>query len=774
MMNRKNGRFNLLVVVWLLSLVAGIAGAADNRAAFDQYNAAYQAYHNAVARNLPKAELQTFVDAYQKAKTAYESTLNQPTGTDGDILLTNVSESAMAGEAGAGASLLEPQASTAAAGSPIASYKAVESAELEAVRKDSTIPAELKTILEDVWGVRSRRSPDSAIQRLEKYVANNPGSPSVHRAKYELAKAYEWLKKDNAKAEATLKQLAGDPKAGTMRQMATDRLKYLASVKQHGQWKTALQSKSDVKDAAYKSYRDTSFFAIPVKIFRYGSYFTKLLSFQSTQADYKKFQLWFEETGSPFVPPVDIIFDQFATAGGNGDPESSVRLIYTNSESWYTRWKLLNEAKRSIDVQYFIVDDDIFGMSLAGLFLKKAKEGVKIRFMMDARGTKGFTRKLQGQDFMQELAQYPNVEIKVFNPVHQNFLTLFMDLRKVMSSNHDKIVVIDEEYAIVGGRNVSKDYFVDPEDHPTAYRDCDVLIHSTEVARALDAAFTEEFTGLKQLEIVKDLWGNVDIMSKEMEAARLAMETWIQTGRLYNPGTPDKRTVKALKKFNEELAQYKHLVGYSSFDFQKGAHDAPVKIVDKHSLAGPRNDITDELVRYIDGARTEIVIQNPYVVLTERAEAALKRAARRRIPIIFHTNSPISTDSLATQAMFYRDWKSILKDIPSARIFTFYQKRKLHAKNFVFDGLIGVVGTYNMDYLSEEVNSEVVATIKSLDFAQELRGGIMSDVANSKEYRIKVLPNGKVEVIFGPDDLASDKSWLIRTLSKLGWIRPLI
>ncbi len=93
------------------------------------------------------------------------------------------------------------------------------------------------------------------------------------------------------------------------------------------------------------------------------------------------------------------------------------------------------------------------------------------------------------QDILQEMGQYKNAEIKVFSPVLDNLASMFSDLRKIISSNHDKIIVVDSEYSIIGGRNVSKDYYLDSSDHSGAYRDCDVLIKDVTVAKELRSAF---------------------------------------------------------------------------------------------------------------------------------------------------------------------------------------------------------------------------------------------------------------------------------------------
>ncbi|HNW34022.1 MAG TPA: phospholipase D-like domain-containing protein [Candidatus Ozemobacteraceae bacterium] len=726
----------------------------DTRASYDQYIASYKAYQDAVSKGLSETEVKKALDSYTLAKGTYEANLNKATDDTGAAAVAD-----LAADSATGAD----DVSTSSAGAATTTRALV-----------AQIPAEIRSMIQSLWSEGNRHSPDAAISQVEKYVAAHPDSSHAARLKYELAKAYEQLKGDLNKATAILQELAADSRNSTWAAEAQARLKYYAATRQFEQWKSTLSAKYATVEAKYNTYCDTSWLAFPVKLFRYGGYFKNVWSFTNTQDDYKKFMIAYEDLAARFQPAPDVVFDQFKTASGKNAEEADVRLVYQNSEAWYTRWKLINEARRSIDIQYFIVDKDAFGMALQGALLRKAREGLKIRFMMDARGTKGFTRKLLGQDFVQELVSYPNVEVKVFNPVNENLVTFVLDPRKLMASNHDKILVVDEEYAVVGGRNISSHYFVDPEDMPIAYRDCDVLVHSTEVAKQLDLAFDEEFSERKQDSIVKDLLGNIDVMSKELELAFNAMNSHMTGEKLTITEKLSSRSTKALNEFTAELGEYKHLVGFTGFDMLKGAHEAPVKIIDKHSLAGPRNDITDQVVRFIDGSRGEIIIQNPYVVLTERVNAALIRASRRGVRIYIHTNSPASTDSLATQAMFYADWKRILKDLPTARIFTYAAQRKLHAKTFAFDGKVAVVGTYNMDYISEEVNSEVVAAVNSRDFTAELRAGIMSDIAVSKEYKIELDAKGNVKAVFGPDDLPGKKMWLLKALSKITFIKSMI
>ncbi len=749
-----NLRRLIVIASFLMLVLGGSILHADVRSDYDAYVAAYNAYRNAVIEKVPQAQLEGLLAEFKAAKAVYEGNLSKPTeNVDTSDIDTNSAEESYNGEA---------QATSTGEG------------QTKKVVKKIQLPDQLKKILQAVWSDKNRKSPDSAMKLLAKYIDENPDSKFADLAKYELAKAHELLKDDVETAEKVLSTIGAKNPNSKIAIAAKERIKYLEAGKKHKQWKNALNGTYNTSQESYSKYRNTSWLAFPVKVTRWVGYASKLFKFNNTQGDFEKFQIWYEDMGSRFAPPVEITFDKFVTSYSNGSDTSEVSLHYQNSKAWYSRWRILEDARHSIDIQYFIVDKDAFGMSMLGMLLKKAQQGLKIRLMMDARGTKNLTRKLLGQDYLQELMEYPNVEVKVFNPVHTNLLTAITDLRRLMASNHDKIVVVDGEYSVVGGRNVSRDYYLDKPDHPGAYRDCDVVIKDHAIAEQLSFAFDEEFTKLKTFGISKELWGNIDVMSDDLNAAYEAMGAHLINETYIPPSGSNKKFANAVKKWNAELAEYKNLRDFSGFDPFANSYDAPVKIIDKHSIGGPRNDITDQMVKYIDGCRKEVVIQNPYVVLTERIFGALKRAGARGIPIIMHTNSPFSTDSLATQAMFYADWKRVLKEIPTARIYVYDGEGKLHAKTWVFDRKIGVVGTYNLDYMSEQINSEVVAAIKDNGFAKELREGIMHDVSISKLYKIDIDANGEVQSVYGPDDLPGKNFWLLKLLSKFTIFKKLI
>jgi len=125
--------------------------------------------------------------------------------------------------------------------------------------------------------------------------------------------------------------------------------------------------------------------------------------------------------------------------------------------------------------------------------------------------------------------------------------------------------------------------------------------------------------------------------------------------------------------------------------------------------------------------------------------------------------------------MFIGDWKTILRDMPNVRIFGYHLSTKLHSKVFVFDRKVAVIGTYNMDYVSEQINSEVIAVIKARPFATQVAERIMQDLKDSHEYKIKIERDGSIKTLFGPES-HSDKKVIDRLnmLQKLQWLKPLI
>ncbi|NCB39281.1 MAG: hypothetical protein EOM80_10960 [Erysipelotrichia bacterium] len=753
-MNRKI-RWQVLTLVLLAFLMSVQLLAGSYEAAYQKYVDAYKAYQTAVSSNLSKAETDKALSQYKSAKAAYEQALNGGSTSKAAVDTTSSNASAAGNATTNSAAISEGS-----------------DAERSLATLSAALPAQLKPLLEIIRNTTSKDQANSAISALEKYLVSDPASKFKDLLQYEIASTLDRLDIDRKKAEMLFTNISKNSRNALVSTWAKLGLKYLKAKQYKTQWHTVLNNKFTAMTDAFNKYKNTSWLAFPVKAVRGTTYLAKSVSYIKTQNDHEDFLLAFESAQAPFVTSVDDVFEQYQTSNvaENADEAARIRLIYNNYTSWYARWKVLNAAKSTLDIQYFIIENDAFGLGLLGMCLKKAREGVNIRLMVDVRGSNKLSLIVMAQGYLSELARFRNVQVKVYNPLESNLLGAITDIRRIISSNHDKILIADGRYSIIGGRNIADEYLVDPIDDANAWRDTDLLIDSALVSNQLQKAFEEEFEILKAHEIDKPVLGLSKYRVLQMEIGHAAMDAALNLrGAL--PLTKNFSTQSSiLKKLNAQLANYKNMTGYPTFNLTDNSRACPVHILDSNSLSGPRNDITENIVRYIDGSRREIVIQNPYVVLTPRAEAALKRASRRGVPIIVHTNSPQTSDSFPTEAMLYRDWRSILKEMPTMRMFARINERQLHGKNFVFDSKIGVVGTYNFDFLSEKVNSEVVAVINSVGFANELHNEIMFDINKAAEYHLATADQAE----FGPGDVDNAKKlWLIKILSKMGWLKPL-
>lgn len=758
MINKIRWQITILLFVVIFPIGQLLAQSSDE--AYQKYVAAYKQYQSAVDSQLSKAEIDKAVGAYNAAKAAYATSLSSSKSNtvESNSTETQVNSNSNAQTANF-AAVPALVSSNLDASSRLASYAA-------------SLPADLKPLINILQKTTSKDEAKSVIASLEKYIDSNPSSSHKSLLQYEIASSLDRLNIDTKKAEALFTEVSKTPGKGAIASWAKLGLNYLKGKQYKAQWQTAIAAKFAEMTSAFAKYKNTSWLAFPVKAFRGTSYLSKSASFLKGQSDFADFMLVFEAAQAPFLPDVETLFDKYQAVdiGERADDNTRIRLIYNNYFAWYARWKIINEARSSLDVQYFIVENDAFGLGLLGLCLKKANEGVKIRLMLDVRGSNKLSLKLMAKGYLEELAKLPNVEVKIYNPFETNLLGALSDLRRMVSSNHDKILIADSRYSIIGGRNIADEYLVDAIDDPKAWRDTDVLIDSTLVSSQLRKAFDDEFDAMKSYEVGKSLFGMTKYRTLQMQIGHDAMDSALN---LRGPLPLTKKfssQADIVAKLNTQLAQYKNMRGYPGFELTTNSHVCPVHILDNHSLSGPRKDITENIVKYIDASRCEIIIQNPYVVLTPRAEAALKRAAKRGVPILVHTNSPQTSDSFPTEAMLYRDWRNILKDMPTMRIFARVNEGQLHGKNFVFDGKVGVVGTYNFDFLSEKVNSEVVAVVKSSDFPRELRNEIVFDIKKSVEYHLAT--SDKAE--FGPGNVENpQKLWLIKLISKMGWLKPL-
>ncbi len=197
-------------------------------------------------------------------------------------------------------------------------------------------------------------------------------------------------------------------------------------------------------------------------------------------------------------------------------------------------------------------------------------------------------------------------------------------------------------------------------------------------------------------------------------------------------------------------------------------YDLPSK---DEAVHGPDSrELTRDLMRMITGARHQIVLQTPYLVLTHRAGRIFKALQKKDPPVqvIVSTDSLASTDSVPVYALSYKHHKKFLvdygfeihelmphpADAPEMlgdfnRLSGIGSERRsphrggrapiepghpgprmsLHAKSLVVDGQVAMVGSHNFDPRSARINTEDGVIIDNAAFARQVRASILRDAA---------------------------------------------
>ena len=440
--------------------------------------------------------------------------------------------------------------------------------------------------------------------------------------------------------------------------------------------------------------------------------------------------------------PMAFIDTQIAANTG----KTGAYVLDTGAEALLGRAWLADHAEQSIDVQYFIWSTDNIGILAAEALLRAAERGVHVRVIVDDLMIDAPDKSLVALD------RHPNVEIRIYNPqtsvgvpLHKRMLNVLTNFRGVNQRMHDKTFVVDGKIAITGGRNMAAEYF--DYDHEYNFRDRDVLLlgHAVQAMRANFDEFWENRLAVK----VEELYDGLGLMQKNVLVSDAEITEIYRDLHAYADSptnfAPEVRTaiVDTPTAF-DRLAQQ---MVWTRVEF---ISDKPGKNDNKIHLDGGGQS-SSALAQLVDRARERIVIQSPYLVLSDAAIDLFQRLVARGVKVRINTNSLASTDNLAAFSGYRNQRKRLIKmglqiyeykpnpvvqlDLIKNSV-TVTNKAPvfaLHAKTLVIDSKIVYIGTFNFDPRSENLNTEVGAIIYDAQLARAVEASIETDMmpANS-------------------------------------------
>ncbi|UWX61544.1 cardiolipin synthase [Chryseobacterium oranimense] len=161
------------------------------------------------------------------------------------------------------------------------------------------------------------------------------------------------------------------------------------------------------------------------------------------ETHYKTLEEYKDEI-EPFLTTVNFLYN----AGHSPLSQGNHAEILINGEGKFEKvFKVIEKAVHHIHLEYYIYDNDGIGNRLADLLIKKAEEGVIIRFLYDDMGSGKIGRKL--------LKRLKKGGVQV-SPV--NKITFRLLANRVNYRDHRKIIIVDGAEVFTGGINVSDKY----------------------------------------------------------------------------------------------------------------------------------------------------------------------------------------------------------------------------------------------------------------------------------------------------------------------------
>jgi phosphatidylserine/phosphatidylglycerophosphate/cardiolipin synthase-like enzyme len=192
--------------------------------------------------------------------------------------------------------------------------------------------------------------------------------------------------------------------------------------------------------------------------------------------------------------------------------------------------------------------------------------------------------------------------------------------------------------------------------------------------------------------------------------------------------------------------------------------DLPGKNDGKNGLGGGGIS-TSVLIDLVKNAKSSIEIQTPYLITSELSQNLFREAFQRGVKIRILTNSLASTDNVEAFSSYQTDREKLLET--GVRIFEFRPDAEeriqiltgelqeklnhrpifgLHAKSMVIDNKITVIGTFNLDPRSANLNTECIVIVHSDKISKGVLKGMEEEFKpeNSWETTLDYNPDSKV------------------------------
>ena len=452
---------------------------------------------------------------------------------------------------------------------------------------------------------------------------------------------------------------------------------------------------------------------------------------------------------SPKVPSLAIsqsektaFGDELANEVSAHPKQSGFHLLVTGSESFTMRLALIEEAYKSLDLQYYSINNDTTANLLLEALIRAAERGVRIRFLLD---NINFSKV---EETFWVLDGFDNIEIRIFNPfvarhygIVSRAISVFTHIDSLNHRMHNKALIADNQMAIIGGRNLGDEYFEENSD--VTFRDIDILAAGS-ITERISQSFDSYWNAKDAIAMGQLRKPNRD--AKEAQRIRKKLSTHWQKIMATDKG----------KKLLQSPLTSRLKDGNVALIWAKAEFicDMPQKIDKNRQNAHSRPLLY--LGNLLAKATSEFIAVSPYFVPGEDGVKFLASLVKRGVKVRIVTNSLASTDIVAAHTGYRRYREALVENgielyemkpsgkRPHQRLIgkKAPASARLHAKAYVVDRKEVMIGSFNLDPRSLALNTELALAIHSPKLAAQVIKMFNEVTTPDKSYHLMAAESG--------------------------------
>lgn len=427
------------------------------------------------------------------------------------------------------------------------------------------------------------------------------------------------------------------------------------------------------------------------------------------------------------------------------ETDERAALLEYGLEAFGARMDIIDQAEESIEVSYFYMEDGESVQLFYAYIMAAADRGVEVRYLLDGlfHGVRG-----EDRDVLRAFNSHPNIELKLYEPVSSVVIAPW----RVNNRLHDKMLMVDGEYAIIGGRNIGDLYYErSGEDVGYSY-DRDVLLIKPEEAEG--------------------------ILIEEMRSYYTALFESDYARSQDNRTLFNWEEKRGQEQYRELINKYDmHQIELEKREYTSNLNNWEARSVEVNSGFFTHNSIErhfkqpfiwSDMLTLASEADESLFIQSPWVIPDRHMRRHIEEGAISITDGKILTNGMSTNSNLAAQAGTENRRPFFVESLLD---YYEYQPKdaSLHMKTMVVDEQISAVGAFNFDARSTWLSTESMIVLDSEELASQilneaeesyLKKSVRFDSDGSK------VPGEKMDI----EDAVWWQRLLIPALRPLAWL----